>query len=419
MEQSLSKEQDLTLVDALRPLLKSWRVIALPPVLLAVVASSIFQISSLQAFGAYDIRDPFWALMAFGIGLFVTLGAFFVRTDAKDTALASATRDLTLRTMAVLLALIVMGFLSNDGLPDFLNYRNLYTAASNSTSYNESFMWMVGVTRSLGISYEMFRLTVGFLGGVLLFLLASKAETDSNSLIFFGSFDLLVFMLAFEFYEIRLRGGLSSLLFMLAFLPEFDDDKLRLRLPLRILQIVLCLVGFALHPPTMTSLALFALPPLLYLKYRPNWLRPAWLLFAVGVLAAWGILYYETVVSVPIRGVLSPLNPARFFALSVVPLALFLAFDWQAYRKMPDNENGLTFFPFVFSVTYLLVTLVMTAFFMSGHLDMAGEAVVRVMTLSSFPAAFVIGRWGVGRGRLVPAYLLACNGLFFFNTVYL
>ena len=331
-------------------------------------------------------------------------------------------RDLILRSMAALAILIGMGLLASIRLPDYFSYRDIYNMPDAFEGFSATFRMLVAMLNAAGVGYGQFRLGVGFLGGLMAFLLATRARPSAtdNAAYFYGAFALLAFPFVFEFFEIRLRGGLGGFLFMLALLTEMAGTRPSWHLPLRAVQAALLVTSFALHPATAAALALFALPPLLYLKYRPHWLKLAPFLIAVAVLAGWTMVFYRIVDSAYERGadLFSPLNPVRFAALTVVPALIFLVFQLPASRLSAGEREGIERYPQVFSLLYLVAAAVLTLFFLTGWFDVSGEAVVRVMTLSSFPAALIVGRWGIGYDRLLPAYLLACNGAFFIHTVY-
>ncbi len=336
-----------------------------------------------------------------------------------------ASSEMVLRLMALLATVMVMALLWDENLPDYASYRGLFESQAASYAYNTLFGLGVQATKLLGLNYEIFRLIILFVGA-LAFVFFAKSPSDGNrfarnQLIFYASYVLLAFLFLFEFYEVRLRAGISCLLFALAFLPEITSPKRSTNWMFRLVQAGLFGASLWLHASTFAAIFLFCVPPLLFVKYAPGWTKHLTGPFAIVLAILWFGLLYQVVSVAPSRGeqLFSPLNPARFLALSVVPMALFIVFDLPASRADRQIGQGVNLFPLLFSVNYLICATVLSGFYVTGNLAIAGEAIVRVLTLSSLPAALVIMRWGVGYARVVPIYLLACNGLFFVNTVYL
>lgn len=337
----------------------------------------------------------------------------------------SVSREMVLRLVALIAILLLMLLLWDDSLPDYLSYQGLFESQAASYAYNPLFGAAVQGVRFLGLNYEAFRGLVLF-AGILVFTGFARTPLDGgrfarNQLVFYGAYLLLGFVFLFEFYEVRLRAGIACLLFALAFLPELASAKRSTNWLFRLVQALLLAASLMLHASTFAAVFLFCVPPLLFVKYGPGWIKHLTGPFAIALAILWFGVLYQVVSVAPLRGesLFSPLNSARFLALSAVPMALFIAVDLPASRADRHIRQGVNLFPLLFSVNYLICATVLAGFYLTGNLQIAGEAIVRVMTLSSLPAAFIIMRWGVGYARALPIYLLACNGLFFVNTVYL
>jgi hypothetical protein len=333
--------------------------------------------------------------------------------------------EMPLRLMALLAIILLMALLYDESLPDYAAYKGLFDNKPASYIYNPLFGAAVEGLKFLGLGYEAFRYIV-MLAGVLVFTSFTRVPKDGgrygrNPAVYYGSYFLLAFLFLFEFYEVRLRAGGASLLFALAFLPEIASEKRSVNWVFRLTQAVLLAASLLLHSSTFAAIFLFCVPPLLFAKYTPRWAKHLAGPFVIVLVVLWLALFYQVVNVTLTRGadLFSLLNPARFFALFAVPLGLFIVFDLPASRIDGKILQGINLFPLLFSINYLISAAVLAGFYFTGNLELAGEAIVRVMTLSSLPSVFIIMRWGVGFARVLPAYLLMCNGLFFVNTVYL
>ncbi|MGV8951665.1 MAG: hypothetical protein ACOH2M_11225 [Cypionkella sp.] len=335
------------------------------------------------------------------------------------------TSEVILRLMVLIAIVSLMALLWDESLPDYAAYDGLFSNDAASSGYNLVFGALVQSVKFLGLNYEAFRWIVLFSGALLFTCFARTPRDDGrctrNQVIFYGAYFLLVFPFLFEFYEVRLRAGISCLLFTLAFLPELLSAKKSTHWIFRLVQGLLLAASLWLHASTFAAIFLFCVPPLVFIKYTPAWAKHLTGAFAIALAVLWLALLYQVVSVVPTRGdaLFSTLNPARFLALFAVPMVLFFAFDLPASRADPKIWQGMNRFPLLFSINYLICAAVLAGFYFTGNLEIAGEAIVRVMTLSSLPAVLIIMRWGVGYARVLPAYLLLCNGLFFVNTVYL
>jgi len=334
-------------------------------------------------------------------------------------------REPILRLLVIVVAAWVFAFLTNPTLPDYESYQSIFADGGAYYDWNAPFSLLVRAFSFVGLNYILFRTIIIIIAVVVFFRIAERPlgnfKDRQNTLVFYATYAILISTYILEFYTVRLRGGLSCLLFALAFAPELINSSQSRGIALRLVQLALLVASFVFHTSTFVAIFLFCVPPLLFVKYADGWVRHVKVLYPVVLVLFWIFLFYKVVSTAPDRGehLFSPLNPARFFALSAVPLALFIVFDLPANRANSQIRHGLDLFPLLFSVSYLIAAVVLAGFFYTGNLETAGEAVVRIMTLSSLPAVFVVARWGVGYSRAVPTYLLICNGLFFINTVYL
>src|SRR5207245_4062576 len=125
----------------------------------------------------------------------------------------------------------------------------------------------------------------------------------------------------------------------------------------------------------------------------------------------------------------------RLFCISIVPLLLgvfdnfvaprtgrisgalktsnaLMGFDHRAVAVLQRTLSWITFS----TVCYLALAIALLVLYRTGFVGECGEAIVRVFTLSSVPAIFVI-LLGPSRFSRIWLFLLLSNSLFFVNTL--
>jgi hypothetical protein len=224
----------------------------------------------------------------------------------------------------------------------------------------------------------------------------------------------------FEFFIIRIRGGLAIAFFCLSIANV-------LRMPKNILiwltSTVLIFAALFTHKATSVILiAVFGVTIFCSFAEKLDILRRAWHIGGrakVGLymfVAIFLLLLTSTQNHVRTGLVISNLNPARLIALAVIPLIIFMI-----HQKFYDqkNKNTLASLSWTksFEQFYVVLAIALLVIYVLGMTELSGEALVRFYTLLSFPA--LIGLVGAGSIRLAPlcSYLLLINASFFLATL--
>lgn len=363
-----------------------------------------------------------------------------------------------LRVLLLTLVLGTLGFVfSAQGLPDYDSYKRIYNSVSGYyfLGWEPFFVYLNYLGNYFLLNYDEFRSVILFLSltnfAAALYIFSRKLRgtvlqcrkqsmffTILVGLIFIFSFTIFFF----EFFIIRIRAGLSLSMVFLAFSLFWPGKSKACKLRYLIIAILLCL-AFATHLCTASSLVYFIFYPfalsLLYSKgsfARQGYFFRILLFYAVLIPAV--LLIYMVVEMSVYRGnkLFSELNVFRLIAFSVIPLiiAVFGVFSRRFVglrnisKTQGSNSNSvlvhgttcqlMTWHYFV-TFSYLSMAFALLLFYMAGTVNQAGsgEAIVRLFTLSSPLAVFIIlcttifyrGFW---------LFLLLSNSLFFVNAVF-
>lgn len=333
------------------------------------------------------------------------------------------------RALALALFAYVLTLMSNENLPDYDSYLSLFTISSELEGRYAGFAQVLGALKDLGLTYENFRLLVMVLGIVLSMLLlrfqpegAGNANSFSVSL---GNSSLLllffIFVFIFEFFAVRLRAGISIFFFSIGFLPLLNGYRFRLTNAFRSMAILLCFIMSAvIHFETFGVLVAFLFPPLLWKRaakvrgYRKS------THYALICIFVWLVFFWQGVSgSTSFRGenLASDLNSVRFLAISILPILLWVPV-WAYYKKISVQAWRSIDYPYLFALNYVACAIAIILFYYSGAGRDDGEAIVRVVTLSSVGAALCLSGWGTNLRNAVPIYLISSNSLFFINTLF-
>lgn len=358
------------------------------------------------------------------------------------------------QTTSVLLAATLVYFIcsllfSAEGLPDYASYATIYREV-DMPKYDDfpsrAFIALNKFGRDIGLSYEQFRLLVSALSLALLAAALIKADLyigESGSVfaadsrvrlfpVFLATPAYLIFLL--EFFSVRIRAGLSLALVSLAFSVFLTARK---RTNIWILAVVAGLIasGYGFHHFTAVALAYFLFSPFLYRKIFRSLLPGKFPEAAVGILLLIisFLFLQQALAGVSARGahLESPLNTVRLVFISVIPAALIIAgFLPRFMRKTSANNGGAMILnspatPFSDSLSWINFSklcyfgLAVTLFlFESTQFGKgAGEAIVRIFTLSSVVAIFALVV-GTARHSKFWIFLLLVNSAFFVNTLF-
>jgi hypothetical protein len=358
---------------------------------------------------------------------------------------------------AALIFVLLGEFISPSSNPDYTAYEGIYEIDAENfatTSNGYCFTIIVRAAKYLGLDYADFRHCLRFVS-IMLFMAALlvigrwSEDFRGGSTLSFGSSLILallvvgsVFVFGVEFFQIRLRAGLSVSLLALAFSLILCRPR---RSSFGRLGAGVTLLGLSLGVHTFTGIVLIYLllwPLVLSIAYnslqtiitrKVSLASIAVILFASAIAS----LVYLCSNSADYRGVdlSSPLNHVRLLAIAIVPSIIVLGLLSPLIRnvfrflrrppqvstvKLPESlkraalrKDSWLYFA---SVNYLFLALALCVLAPFGLTQNSGEALVRIFTLSSVPAIFVI--------YLRPSiytplwiFLLTLNSLFFVNTL--
>ncbi|MFC2970452.1 hypothetical protein [Acidimangrovimonas pyrenivorans] len=338
------------------------------------------------------------------------------------------------RLLALIVFTIALSSLEHENLPDYLAYQRMFDTTYPFGSNYYGFYVVASLSKAAGLGYLGFRSLVLFLGVLLAYWLVrarrpqetagktSRRSARRNGFMLL----LLIFAFVLEFYLIRLRAGLSIFFFAIVILTWTRKPRGAGRLvALRLAQLTCLSVSAVIHLETFVSLFLFVLVPAIWTSRFSTVFRSNGKVFFVISSLLWAVLFsLVTKDATEIRGahLNSQLNFVRFLAISPAPILLWLPV-WTLFRR-PAPNPGIRrrkwrheYFPYLFALNYVAAASVLALFYLSGHIVTSGEAIVRIMTLSSLGAIFSISYWGVSARNSVALYITVCNALFFVNTI--
>lgn len=365
-------------------------------------------------------------------------GSSFVKPDRMPVNLQNSMNrtshflKLVLRVFALFFFAYILTLLNTDTLPDYESYSMMFEYASTLTGRYSGFSGVAGSLKALGLNYDLFRTLVLILGILLTAMLLRFKPDDFGAHAALGKkkkkrsilFLILFFTVVLEFYLVRLRGGISIFFFLLGFLKILEGHEFRVKYSVRSTLILLMFfLSAIMHTEIFLSLSAFLMPPLAFSRFakghKYNQYKSLTFFFLLCALI-WYIVFWQGVAqSTETRGahLNSPLNPVRFFSISIIPIMIWFPV-WVYYRNRYSRAARATDFPYLFGISYIASAVSLLFFYSSGAGAGVGEAIVRVVTLSSVGAGIAISGWGVNMSNSLPVYLLASNSLFFINTIY-
>lgn len=370
-----------------------------------------------------------------------------VRPSSKEVRVTRAGSVFTF-TMALF---CIAGFVTPPltGLPDYESYKGIYAIGASVFEGNARlFFWVNQVAQSADFDYDQFRAAVLI---ICVGMLAAAVRLVGKRLHLFGRITgrgslvnhplalaaaaagLWVFQL--EFFEVRLRGGMAVAILALAFAVRVAARSPNSPGPI-LAVLALLVAAYELHPTTTIVLGYLLFAPMVYdyvaarLRFGRGGSNVIW--FGAIPVVSFALVFGASLQSAD-RGenLASPLNPARLVGLAVIPLLLAIATRVQRRWSKPPDDSGVgtaSYFtgPMVrrwtawvnsVSACYLGLAIALLVLYAAGVIgeSASGEAMVRIFTLSSLPAIFVL--LAPNRYGQIWLFLLLSNSAFFVNSV--
>lgn len=351
----------------------------------------------------------------------------------------------------VLLSLLVglaLATLNSDTLPDYLAYEYMYDYAYSSLddlSFQDLGTNLVAGSFSVALfnaalslltsffpSYAIFRVFLIVAAVIVSYvLLLRRLSASSRCLglkeifsLAFCAFLLVVPWL--EYYLVRLRAGFSILFFLvfLVLVQELFRVSIKSH-PFRYVSICSLsafsfLVSLASHSSTFAALSFFIVLPysVQHLLSRSSY--GSFFATTIYSLSSYSLLLYASSLS-EVRGshLESALNPYRMFSIFFIPIIIILLL----YLRQPSilksmaspaspTYNGFTHI-------YISSCIPSIILYYVGSFSVSGEAIVRVMTISTVPALLSLSRMRLfSTQSIFPVYIVVCNSAFFLQTVF-
>lgn len=360
----------------------------------------------------------------------------------------------------VFLLSLVFGALSflfsAKGLPDYNSYEGLYESVTDYHffGWEPFFVYLNYLGRYFQLSYDEFRSIILFLSlssfTAALYIFSQKLQEAAfrfqKQNIFFAILVGLIFTFAitvfyFEFFVIRIRAGLAISIVCLAFSLFWPGRNNSHWLKFLTILILLAL-AFASHMQTTTVLVYFLFyPAFISILYSKRWFARKGFFFKILLFCAVFIPAVLVVCAIIKMGIyrgehlFSELNVFRPIAWSVIPLiiAVFGVFNktfvglTSLPKTLESNSNGalvdrtachLISWHYYATFSYVSMAFALLLFYMAGVVYPSGEAIVRLFTLAS-PLAIFIVLTTTGFYRFFWLFLLTSNSLFFVKTVFL
>lgn len=292
--------------------------------------------------------------------------------------------------------LYLRSFFEINSLPDYASYKNIYENPDNFKNWNIAFATLSSVSSRI-ISFDVFRLLI-FLCGVAVYFQVFKLASRSSFILII----IAVCIVLLEFFMIRIRGGVSIFLFYVGLYY------------IRKSSISLSIIFFSLsglfHTATFVTIFLIYWPQILRVR-----LNVPFLLLSLAIWLSFLLLVDYTSLG---RGahLYSSINPARIFLLMICPVFLLLVLSQMKFAKIKISHNAEFF-------GLLVLTSALLLLFFVGVFVTSGEAIVRIYSVVAGPVLLRglienYDHWP-GSYRNYALVVLACNSLFFINTVYI
>lgn len=343
-------------------------------------------------------------------------------------------------------------FINETLLPDYEAYKAIfYMRASNYESSGSDlfFVYFVKFFSDLNFSYEAFRLTLVSVSlflitvSTVIFINHSKWVYITKKSDYYDLFFALILVFSFyffliEFYSVRLRGGLSISFFYTSLVFFIIKGRSFL---LYFAFILFMSMSFGTHLTTAVTLFGFLMVPSILFTNIKFFLRyigidryikiSISIIILSGFILVFGMIYFST-----FRGehLNSKLNVFRLLFISIIPMIIYFFWERKKLKKdievyysllMCDDRISLEklsaakeiWVHFV-TIAYLGCALGLVFFYLIGMISTAGEAVIRVFTLSSIVSLLVLTLCK-NKINLLWFFIVFSNSMFFLNTVFL
>lgn len=334
-------------------------------------------------------------------------------------------KDTGVCLLAGLAMMFVLSLLNTQNLPDYYSYQELYINSDGYSWKYQAFLSVCKIFKFFDLSYDSFRNFNIIVASSIFYKITSTQIHLMTRLSFKSIFTLfLIFLIStmffVEFMLVRLRAGYSIIIF-LAFISIISREDLRTAKNF-LLSIFFFSLSFFIHFETAVALLLFFAIPLFFYKLRfPGIHR--YIILLIGGVFVWYIFYIISIYYSNTQRIAwaSELNFFRFIVIS--PLALIFISIQFFYSKFSPYEfshwESKFNLPNIFCVGYLSSALVICAFYLVGSLGNAGEAIVRIVTLYSVVAIWLLMKSRFNFSNIFSMYILSTNSIFFYNTIYL
>jgi len=308
------------------------------------------------------------------------------------------------------------------------------------------FAVFVGLIKSFGFNYVQFRyitflISLGMfsysLSNIHNWLKRDNFNNDQAKLSKINPLLMIVIMSAFlvfllEIFLVRIRAGIAISLMSLAFSLCISINR-KNRLINLSLTLILMFISYGFHSNTTIMLGYLLFMPFLLSSYTSSASENSklslsfisrCLSYSISILVSFLLILVVSNISED-RGeeMFSPLNEFRFLCISIIPLLLAVYTNItnkkfkDIYSSLRTSQRRLSWIKNA-TINYISIALALFVMYFSGLVNASGsgEAIVRIFTLSSVPAIFVI-LLGSNRYSIVWCYILCSNSLFFMNTL--
>lgn len=328
-------------------------------------------------------------------------------------------------------------------LPDYLSYKEIYLNSVYDTDiydWEPLFVLYNQTLLELDLSYEAYRTVTFFISVILLLIsvfyseLINKKHNIEKSAILVIFLIILYFVLV-EFFLVRIRAGLAFSVFIFGFVIYLNSSRTKFYLFPVWLIIYSC--SYFIHASTFILMMYFFIVPHCFYLYadgfkirffNKNLSFNAWFFSftrALLMLTLACAILFKIISGLSIRGewLYVPLNSVRFFSLSLFPLGFYfvsIVFNKRKFSFSYDRNGGLVRQPdlntFIF-YNYFFFILALVVFYYAGLLSIAGEAIVRVYTLSSLIAFYFIMKGSKREYYYFWLIVSGSNSTFFIHTL--